>query len=269
MIKTQSQLCLEEFGLKLSQRQITSTIELSTKLKKKTPFELRNGRKPDVSKTTTFGSRALPYVHKSKRGKLDAKAIEGILIVYDQRSKGYRIYILDHHVIIRTTASFIEDNEKENNVTITPLQSTEIININEESDDEQVSYRGRETPTEKDWGALKKLIRYLNITKDFNIINIISPPVLTSYTDWACDTSTTSSTSGNVFPIWNNHISWFAKKQYCIALSSCESEYIAAAQAAKEIQWLLKDLILEQHQPIRLFEKNKSCIIVAQTRKSD
>ncbi|GFU05603.1 hypothetical protein NPIL_6731 [Nephila pilipes] len=32
---------------------------------------------------------------------------------------------------------FIEDNQKENNVTVTPLPSTEIININEESNDEQ------------------------------------------------------------------------------------------------------------------------------------
>ncbi|GFS33096.1 retrovirus-related Pol polyprotein from transposon TNT 1-94 [Nephila pilipes] len=99
--------------------------------------------------------------------------------------------------------------------------------------------RKNKTPTKKDWTALKKLIMYLNTTKDFNlVIKSISPPFLTCTTDvdWTSDTSTRSSTSGNVFLIGSNHISWFSKRQNCIALSSCESEYIAAAQ---EIQWLI------------------------------
>ncbi|GFS53473.1 copia protein [Nephila pilipes] len=90
----------------------------------------------NLSNIRTFGSKAFAYVHKSKRRKLDAKSIEVIRIGYDQRSKGYRIYISDHHIIISRTARFTEDNQKEN-VTITPLPSTEMININEESDDEQ------------------------------------------------------------------------------------------------------------------------------------
>ncbi|GFT00956.1 hypothetical protein NPIL_582281 [Nephila pilipes] len=82
----------------------------------------------------------------------------------------------------------------------------------------------------------------------------MSPPVLTSYikADWASDTYTrSSSTIKNVFLIGNNPISWFSKKQNCIVLPSRESEYIAAAQAAQEIRWLillLKDLRMEQHQ---------------------
>ncbi|GFU47248.1 retrovirus-related Pol polyprotein from transposon TNT 1-94 [Nephila pilipes] len=62
--------------------------------------------------------------------------------------------------------------------------------------------RRNEIPTEKDWTALKKLIMYLNTTNhvlnhvlnhNFNlVINNMSPPVLTYYTDadWASYTST-------------------------------------------------------------------------------
>ncbi|GFT03903.1 copia protein [Nephila pilipes] len=62
---------------------------LPTKPNRKTPFQLWTSRKPDLSNIRTFGSRSIAYVHKSKREKLDAKAFEGILIGYDQRSKGF------------------------------------------------------------------------------------------------------------------------------------------------------------------------------------
>ncbi|GFT03900.1 hypothetical protein NPIL_13731 [Nephila pilipes] len=97
---------------------------------------------------------------------------------------------------------------------------------------------------------------YLNTTNDFNLItNSMSPSVLSRYTDadWARDSYTRSSTSAHVFLIGNNPISWFSERQKFIALSSCKSEYIAAPQAAQEIQWLilpLKDLRQEKNQSI-------------------
>ncbi|GFU59422.1 hypothetical protein NPIL_511881 [Nephila pilipes] len=78
----------------------------------------------------------------------------------------------------------------------------------------------------------------------------MSPPVFTCYTDaiWPNDTSTRSSNSGNVF-LSGTIPSPDKQRQNCIALSSSESEYIVAAQAAQEIQSMilfLKDLRLEQ-----------------------
>ncbi|GFT80207.1 copia protein [Nephila pilipes] len=63
---------------------------LLSKPNKKTPFKLWTGRKPDIANIRIFGSRTFVYVHKSKRGKLDAKSIAEILIGCDQRSKSYK-----------------------------------------------------------------------------------------------------------------------------------------------------------------------------------
>ncbi|GFS67928.1 hypothetical protein NPIL_630411 [Nephila pilipes] len=54
------------------------------------------GGGPDVSNIRTFRTRAFAYIHKSKSEKLDAKAIEEILIGYGQRNKDCIIYTSDH-----------------------------------------------------------------------------------------------------------------------------------------------------------------------------
>ncbi|KMQ81757.1 copia protein, partial [Lasius niger] len=117
---------------------------LPTKANEVTPYELWTGRKPDLSNIKTFGAKAYAYIHKSKRGKLDPKAIEGILIGYDHRSKGYRIYVSDRNVIISRTVKFIEEkhegeevplfslNEKKNNMSEREDNNSEESNISDE-----------------------------------------------------------------------------------------------------------------------------------------
>lgn len=63
---------------------------------------------------------------------------------------------------------------------------------------------------------------------------------LVGYTDsdWAGDISTRLSNSGYIFNIGSGAISWSSKRQSTISLSSCEAEYVAQTQAAKEAIWL-------------------------------
>ena len=63
---------------------------------------------------------------------------------------------------------------------------------------------------------------------------------LTGYTDsdWSGCQDTRRSTSGYIFMIGSAVVSWSAKRQATVALSSCESEYIGYTQAAKEAIWL-------------------------------
>ncbi|GBL76862.1 Retrovirus-related Pol polyprotein from transposon TNT 1-94 [Araneus ventricosus] len=82
---------------------------LPTKPNKTTPYELWTNRKPDLSHIRVFGCKAYAYIQKQKRGKLDDKAVEGIFLGYDYRSKGYRIYLGDKKIMISRTVKFIEN----------------------------------------------------------------------------------------------------------------------------------------------------------------
>jgi hypothetical protein len=59
-----------------------------------------------------------------------------------------------------------------------------------------------------------------------------------SDSDHAGDVDDRKSTSGIVFFLGNNLITWTSQKQKVVALSSCEAEYIAAAGAACQGVWL-------------------------------
>ncbi|GBN44324.1 Retrovirus-related Pol polyprotein from transposon TNT 1-94, partial [Araneus ventricosus] len=82
---------------------------LPTKPKRKTPYELWTNRKPNLSRIRVFGCKAYAYIQKQKRVKLDCKAVEGIFLGYDYRSKGYRIYLGDNKIMISRTVKFIEN----------------------------------------------------------------------------------------------------------------------------------------------------------------
>ncbi len=59
-----------------------------------------------------------------------------------------------------------------------------------------------------------------------------------SNADWVGDHDTWRSTSGFIFTISSDAISWSSKRQPTVALSSCEAEYMGQTQAAKEVIWL-------------------------------
>ena len=69
--------------------------------------------------------------------------------------------------------------------------------------------------------------------------------VLTGYSDsdLAGDTDDRKSTTGVIFFLGSNLVSWISQKQKVVALSSCEAEYIAACEAANEAVWLRKFVI--------------------------
>lgn len=81
--------------------------------------------------------------------------------------------------------------------------------------------------------------------------------------DYAGDRETRRSTSGFVFMLGSGAITWCSQRQKCVALSTTESEYIAASEAVKELIWLerlLSDLITKQNLSPKLFMDNQSAI---------
>jgi hypothetical protein len=85
--------------------------------------------------------------------------------------------------------------------------------------------------------------------------------------DWAADQETRRSTSGYAIFAFGGLISWTSRRQRTVAASTMEAEYVAAAEAVREIQWLRKlyqELAcVPQLPPTRLFIDNQSAIRLA------
>ena len=58
-----------------------------------------------------------------------------------------------------------------------------------------------------------------------------------SDSDWGSDSDDRRSVTGYVFLLGGGAVSWQARKQTTVALSSVEAEYMAATQSAKEAMW--------------------------------
>jgi hypothetical protein len=82
-----------------------------------------------------------------------------------------------------------------------------------------------------------------------------------SDSDHAGDLEKRKSTTGGVFFLGRNIVSWTSQKQRVVSLSSCESEYIAAAIGACQGVWLsrlLNDLTCTDLVKFRVCIDNRS-----------
>jgi hypothetical protein len=107
-------------------------------------------------------------------------------------------------------------------------------------------------PTEEHLRVSKRVLRYLKGTAgmaltlgNFSIASVET--ALSGYcdADYAGDINTRRSTTGYLFKYMGSSISWGSVRQATVALSTCEAEYMALAEALKEGMWLsrvLKDL---------------------------
>jgi Reverse transcriptase (RNA-dependent DNA polymerase)/gag-polypeptide of LTR copia-type/Integrase core domain/GAG-pre-integrase domain len=128
-------------------------------------------------------------------------------------------------------------------------------------------------PRQRDWTAVKQVLRYLKQTIHLKLeISAHTDLNLAGYVDadWAGDISDRKSTSGYLFQLGSNLVSWSSKKQVSVALSSTEAEYVSAAQASQEVLWLrqlLNDIGELTTQATVLFEDNQGCIKIANNDK--
>ncbi|SDA02957.1 BZ3500_MvSof-1268-A1-R1_Chr11-1g03235 [Microbotryum saponariae] len=122
------------------------------------------------------------------------------------------------------------------------------------------------------WEALKHILRYLVGTRNFGIryqkTHQPMSAILEGFVDadHGADPVTRRSVSGYVFTCAGGAISWIAKRQTLVTLSSTEAEYVAMSYAAREGIWLrrlLADLGFEQTSPTRLRGDNQSAITLA------
>ncbi|KAK2379434.1 putative mitochondrial protein [Trifolium repens] len=115
---------------------------------------------------------------------------------------------------------------------------------------------------------VKRILKYVNGTSDYGIMySHCEDPTLYGYcdADWAGSADDRKSTSGGCFFLGTNIISWFSKKQNCVALSTAEAEYIAAGSSCSQLVWMkqmLKEYNVEQN-ALTLYCDNMSAINIS------
>jgi len=123
-------------------------------------------------------------------------------------------------------------------------------------------------PNKEHFNALNRIWQYVKTTKNKGLLYESSDDFLTlkGYvnSDWGGDFTTRKSTTGYLFLLGNAPISWSSKLQKSVAISSCEAEYMALKEAAKELVWL--KALFKQLKPLNsiiadtLYCDNKSAI---------
>ncbi|KAF0708817.1 hypothetical protein AaE_013080 [Aphanomyces astaci] len=113
----------------------------------------------------------------------------------------------------------------------------------------------------------KRILRYLRATTNMGITYRGDNMTLVGIGDasWATKPDR-KSTTGFICLVCGGAVSWKYVKQRIVALSTCESEYVAAAEATKDGIWLrgILDDIGETQVTTTLFCDNKAAIVTAQ-----
>ena len=130
-------------------------------------------------------------------------------------------------------------------------------------------------PSKSAWDASTHLLQYLRATCDLGLVFRRDPAVTRdsygpvgyvdadyapNYGGWA---DNYRSTTGWLFKLTGAAVSHCSRRQTRLAMSSAESEYYAAADAAKEavhLRRILRDLGFPVRAPTILKEDNQSCI---------
>lgn len=104
--------------------------------------------------------------------------------------------------------------------------------------------RFMERPTTLHLNAAKRILRYVKGTLEYGLVYTRKSGnnLLTGYSDSDMGGSIDDrkSTGGMVFYMNENLITWVSQKQRCVALSTCEAEFMAATAAACQAVWLRK-----------------------------
>jgi transposase InsO family protein len=131
-----------------------------------------------------------------------------------------------------------------------------------------------ESPRDNDMNEVKRVIRYLKGTRNLKLkLNDQERNnSMHAYSDanWAEDKLDRKSTTGYYCSINGGTISWCSRKQDVIALSSCESEYVALTETCKELVWLraiAKGLDVEVPETTTIYTDSQSCIAMINNHK--
>lgn len=114
---------------------------------------------------------------------------------------------------------------------------------------------------------MKEILRYLQGTLAHGLVfrRARDDMKLVGYSDSShnVDEDDGRSTTGHVFYYSGSPITWCSTKQETVTLSSCEAEFMAATEAAKQAIWLqdlLEEIIGKLSEKVTIFIDDKSAL---------
>ena len=131
-------------------------------------------------------------------------------------------------------------------------------------------------PGMEHWIAAKRVMRYLQRTKDFMLTYRKSDQLeIIGYSDsdFAGCQDSRKSTSGYVFLLAGGAISWRSAKQSIVASFTMVAEYIAMYEASNQAVWLKNFVpglrILDRvERPLKIYCDNKSAVLLSNNNRS-
>ncbi|XP_023738700.1 uncharacterized mitochondrial protein AtMg00810-like [Lactuca sativa] len=127
-----------------------------------------------------------------------------------------------------------------------------------------------ESPKQSHLKVVKHILRYIKGTTNFGLMyKKGGDKRLIGFSDSShgMDIDGRKGTTGMIFYLLGNPITWSSHKQHTVALSSCEAEFMAATATACQTLWLrslLKELIGWKEESVRMYVDNKSAIALMQ-----
>jgi hypothetical protein len=125
------------------------------------------------------------------------------------------------------------------------------------------------------WKAAKKILRYLQGTKEYmltyrrsNNLEVLGY----SDSDYAGCIDTRKSTFGYVFLLARGAVSWKSSKQSIIATSTMEAQFVACFEATIQALWLQNfvsrfSLVYNIEKPLRIYYDNSAAVFFSKNDK--
>lgn len=103
-----------------------------------------------------------------------------------------------------------------------------------------------EKPNKIQWNAVKRILKYLKSTQDYELLFPDCELNITVYSDadFTNDTQTRRSVSGILVKLGEITVCWCLQKQKMVTLSTTEAEFVAAMESNKNLI-LLSELVKE------------------------
>lgn len=127
-----------------------------------------------------------------------------------------------------------------------------------------------ERPTELHLNSVKRILRYIKGTLELGLVYTKDTGnyIISGYSDsdLAGNVEDRRSTGGVAFYLDESLVTWVSQKQRCVALSSCEAEFMATATAACQGIWLrnlLGQIMDGRPGLVTIYVDNKSAIDLA------
>ncbi|KAJ3661597.1 hypothetical protein Zmor_005987 [Zophobas morio] len=119
------------------------------------------------------------------------------------------------------------------------------------------------------WRAAKRVLRYLKGTMNVGLAFGADDGPIRAFADadWGASTEDRRSYTGYVFLLNGGPLSWEAKKQRTVALSTTEAEYMALSECVKEglyLQRFLRELGFDDLANLVIHCDNRSCLQLAE-----